>query len=279
MANRKPYVNVAGVDSELPDGDNIADPVLAALSQILGRDGATLLEVEAKYNAARFTLRPADAGPVYEQNYAIGHHAIGASSSFSATTTFVPSDLFFIAWFGTGFLVLRKLWVTLSTSAVVGTRAGQGNIYLRDVKPLLGAPSTNLWCMPPQATIGNNLNLGTPSVQNFHSLKQRQLPPQCIMALPTGASSPTGSMNWTGSISNANNSNHQFQFGVKSQVGIDLPPTMLVDASAGQSPLIYEPSQGAVIGISYPVAVTSQVVNFSVNAVWDEWVPILPVTL
>jgi hypothetical protein len=96
------------------------------------------------------------------------------------------------------------------------------------------------------------------------------------MALPTGASSPTGSMNWTGSVVNVNSSNHQFQFGVKSQVGIDLPPTMLVDASAGQSPLIYEPSQGALVGITYPVAVTSQVVNFSVNVVWDEWVPILP---
>jgi hypothetical protein len=76
MANRKPFVNVSGTDSELPDGDNIADPVLAALSQILGRDGATLLEVEAKYNAARFTLRPADAGPVYEQAYGISRHML-----------------------------------------------------------------------------------------------------------------------------------------------------------------------------------------------------------
>jgi hypothetical protein len=86
-------------------------------------------------------------------------------------------------------------------------------------------------------------------------------------------------MAWTGSIINANNSTSQVQFGVKSQIGIDLPPTMLVDTAAGQAPLIYEPSQGAAITLTYPVAGTSQVVNFSVNAVWDEWTPVPGVVL
>jgi hypothetical protein len=278
MTDRRPLVIVNGLQQELPAGDNLSDPVLAALSQISGLSG-TLAEVEANTKAGRVTLRYADQGPMSEQSYDVSRHAFGRDSSFSATTTWVASDMFFFAWFGNGIFVLRKLWVTLSTSAVTGTRAGGAQLLFREIKPLLGAPGSNLWCIPPQATIGNNLNVGTPSVQNFHSLRQRQSPPATIMALPTSNTNPTGSMAWTGSIINVGNSSNQIQFGVKSQIGIDLPPTMLVDTSAGQAPFIYEPSQGGALTLTYPVAVTSQVVNFTVNAVWDEWVPVPNVVL
>jgi hypothetical protein len=279
MAARKPIVNVSGTDSELPGGDYLADPVLATLSQIAGLDGTTLLEVEANTKAGRVTLRPTDAGSLGEQAFDVTHHSIGASSNFSATTTFTSSDLLFIGWFITGLMVIRKLWVTISTSALTGARAGNGAIFLRELKPLLGSVSSNLLAIPPQATIGNNLNLGTASVQNFHSLRQRQGAPQCLIGLPTANTAPNGSMNWTGSVVPSTQSSAQILFGVKSQIGIDLPPTMLIDVAAGQQPLILESSQGLVLGISYPAAATSQVVNFSVNAVWDEWVPVPPVVL
>jgi hypothetical protein len=279
MTARRPVVIISGLPQEIPAGDCVADPVLTAISQILGRDGATLLEVEAKYGAFRATLRPNDAGPLYEQVFNIGHHAFGFSSSFSATTTFTPSDLAFIGWFSPGYMVIRKLWVTCVTSAVAGTRAGNGNVFLRDLKPLIGAPSTSNWCIPPQASFGNILNNLNANVQNFHSLKQRQLAPQCVIAMPTAASAPNGSMNWTATATQSTQAGANVMFGVKSQVGIDLPPTMLIDVSAGQQPVVLEPSQGQLVGLSYPAAVTSQVVNFSINMVWDEWYPTPQVTL
>jgi hypothetical protein len=79
MTARRPLVIVNGLQQELPAGDNITDPVLAAISQIAGLNGTTLLEVEAKYGAARIVLRPNDGGSLIEQAFDVGHYAMGIS--------------------------------------------------------------------------------------------------------------------------------------------------------------------------------------------------------
>jgi hypothetical protein len=275
MTARRPLVIVNGLQQELPAGDNITDPVLAAISQIAGLNGTTLLEVEAKYGAARIVLRPNDGGSLIEQAFDVGHYAMGIAGSYSATTTFVPSDMLMGAWFGPGYCVIRKIEVMCGTSAVSGTRAGRGNIVLSELKPAVGSPGVNNWATPPNPN-GNLVNIATQS--NFHSLKTRQLAPEVIMAYPGTNFNPTGSMNWTASINNAVYIG-AISFGVKSQVGQDLKPTNLLDLSAGSQPMVLEPSQGFLVNCAYPAAVTSQVVNYAVNIVWDEWYPMPQVVL
>jgi hypothetical protein len=163
----------------LPAGDNLSDPTLAAVTQVAGLNGTTLLEVEANTKAGRVTLRSNDGGSLIEQAFDVGHYAMGITGSYSATTTFVPSDMLMGEWFGPGYCVIRKLEVMCGTSAVVGTRAGRGNIVLSELKPAVGSPSTNNWVTPPNPS-GNLVNIAVQS--NFHSLKTRQLAPEVVMA-------------------------------------------------------------------------------------------------
>jgi hypothetical protein len=90
MTARRPLVIVNGLQQELPAGDNITDPVLAAISQIAGLNGTTLLEVEAKYGAARIVLRPNDGGSLIEQAFERRPLRDGIQrGAIAFTTTFV----------------------------------------------------------------------------------------------------------------------------------------------------------------------------------------------
>jgi hypothetical protein len=265
MTSRRPLVIASGLAQELPAGDNIADPVLAALAQIFGRDGATVMQVEANTKAGRIVFYPADAGAVQEQCFDLSHHSVGWSSNFSATTVFSASDIGFLGWFNPGYSVIRKIWVSVGTSAVSGARGpGLGRAFVREMKPLLSGTGVNNFLVPPilnNVVLNNNAN----SIANFSSLRQRQPSPQMAVCSPIPGSTAAGALTTGGTLGAIL---AEVDFGVKSAVGTDLPPTMLHDAA-----IILEPGQGLAITLQMPAAVTSQTVNFAVNVVWDEWYP------
>jgi hypothetical protein len=247
MATRKPLVIISGQEQELPAGDIISDPVLAALTQIAGLDGTTLLEVEANTKAGRVTLRANEAGSLFEQAYDVGHYCIGFGGSFAFTTTWpAEADMAVIEWFGPGIAVIRKMWISLATTAITGARAGLGHVFL------------------------NELNAN--SFQNNNSLRQRQIAPQIIIGCAGFNIGPASALlGFTGAQSAK--SVADAVFGVKAAIGTDLPPTSLIDTYAGGQPLVLEAAQGLVLQLVYPAAGTSQTVSHTVNMVWDEWYP------
>jgi hypothetical protein len=270
MATRKPLVIISGQEQELPAGDIISDPVLAALTQIAGLDGTTLLEVEANTKAGRVTLRANEAGSLFEQAYDVGHYCIGFGGSFAFTTTWpAEADMAAIEWFGPGIAVIRKLWISLATTAITGARAGLGHVFLNELKPAVGSPGTNQWVTPPLPG-GNVLNAN--SFQNNNSLRQRQIAPQIIIGCAGFNIGPASALlGFTGAQSTK--SVADAMFGVKAAIGTDLPPTSLIDTYMGGQPLVLEAAQGLVLQLVYPAAGTSQTVNYTVNMVWDEWYP------
>jgi hypothetical protein len=268
MTARRPLITTGGRNRELPAGDYLADPVLAAISQVAGLDGATLLEIEAKYGAARMTLRSNDGGSLIEQAFDVGHYAIGFTGGMVLTTTYpAEADAAGLLWFGPGYAVIRKLWVNCATVALVGARVGLGRMFACEIKPCVGSPGTNQWITPPLGLA--TLNPG----QNFHSLRTRQLAPQIVMGSPGQGVGPASAPLSFSGVQYTSKNIGEATFGVKAGVGTDLAPTPLIDTYTGGQPYVLEPAQGIMVQIVYPVAATSQSINYAVNVVWDEWYP------
>jgi hypothetical protein len=272
MTARRPLVIVSGLQQELPAGDDITDPVLAAVSQIAGLNGSTLLEVEAKYGAARIVLRSNDSGSIIEQAYSISHNCMGFSGSFAFTTTWPAEvDMASIEWFGPGIAIIRKLWISLATSQLTGARVGLGRAFLTELKSAVGSPGTNAW-ITPLVSNGNVLNAN--SSQNNLSLRTRELTPQIILASPGFNIGAAGAgLGFQGGTQSTTKTVGEAVFGVKAAIGTDLPPTTLIDSYAGGQPCVLEAAQGLVAQLIYPAAGTSQTVNYAINVVWDEWFP------
>jgi hypothetical protein len=272
MTTRKPLVIVSGLQQELPAGDNVADSTLAALDQILGYS-SVILEVEANSKAARVVYRPFDGANPSEMVYDVGHYSVGFSGSFSATTSWTNNSQVCSMLMAGGIALLRKITFGCCTTAVVGTRVGAGRVDLLEGKPITGLALANLYVNPPIGALqGGSISA------NYNSLRGNQINPILQIESTGSLTTPNGGVGDTGSY-NASKPIASHYFGVKNAVGNDLAPTVIFDAYNNNAPYVMGEFEGAFLGLTYPAAVTSQAVFWSVAMQWDEWTPRLPNTV
>lgn len=278
MTARRPLVIVNGLQQELPAGDNIADPVLAALAQISGYTEANILEIEANTRAGRVTIRPTE-GEV--KGFEMSSHQTGMTTFHVQTTTFANNAYIFGVGLPHAGIALLKRWqVSCASQAVSGARAGPGTFNLVPLTGVTDFGSVLSVAQPPWGDSSSDAftAMGTVRGADYHSLKARQPLPQLWLRLgrPNQAAA---SIDGSATLFQDNSRPYaSIGFGVGAAIATHCPPTNLWDADEmGTHPLIIMPHEGAAVTIgTFPAAATSQTVRFCGTLVWDEWQPCAP---
>lgn len=264
MTDRKPIVIVSGLQQELPAGDNVADPVLAALAQITGYSG-TVLEVEANTRALRGTLRPQSIGPDFARDLVVGHYSLAFMQSVTVSTVAIASSLLNAVNKSSCMIaVIRKVSVGLVTTALSGARTGVAKMSMRQFLPAIDNDSSVMYLNPPIGSSATAVpfNVGNP----FNGLKTNQPLPQLTMCGLPGSVSIPGVGIGSKTLGEATG-------GLLVTVGAQSIPNSVIFDHLGNNhqPLTLGNNTGFFIQLDVPAAATSQTVQAMVGVQWTEY--------
>lgn len=221
-----------------------------ALGQVIGYTVGNTAEVEANTRAVRMTLRSQDS--LDPDAFQVNRYAFGDSTTFNLTTSgLVGNNLFLGVLLRQGCALIRKLSVSLATTAVSGTRNGTASMALFRSDSMSSAGTFNQ-VLPSNRTIGLNVN---------------QSPPVLFLGDGQGSSLSTGTLMDAQMLGIA-------EAGVTGVVGTNIREQALFEAKPGELPVVLTNWTGFLIQCTVPAAATSQSLIASMNIRWDELVPI-----
>jgi hypothetical protein len=267
MTARRPLVIDSGLQQELPAGDYLADPVLAAIAQLSGYTSANIAEVEAGTKALRVTFRENDGpGSSFDRAFTISRHALGMTVPVSATTAAISAQPIVTAGLvHPAIVILKKVTLGCVTTALTGTRAGLLRMQLKEYLPIFTLDSFQQWILPPLGTSSTVDSMTTGNL--FSSLKGSQPQPMLnLSSLPGGVS--IGGINITSKTLGDAVGDASVTVGKQ-----NIPPTTIFDHMQ-HSPFVIGPNNGFLVTLDSPAAGTSQTIRSFINMVWDELQPI-----
>lgn len=289
-----------GTQFELQDpvngsGNITIDNLLAGIqwetpSQVAGVTAANIMEVEAKYLAARMRLCPDEVNvpaagwQIGRYMWSSGNYCVAAANPFTpvycarTTTAIANAPIMLFCWpHAGGLCVPKKVTATLVTGALTGARAGTCDLRMLRAYGLstaIGNTAGSIGSPASQGGTVGGLTDGTSATQpnaGSTGLKANQAPSQAhaqsfssVTVAAAQAFIDTNPIGILQASANAVAGTTQIQSGV------------LYDWQVAEQPLILTPGTGFQINLNFPAAATSQTIWHFVNIIWDEWMPIAP---